>query len=467
MKNIKVADMTLAFNVNQLSFKEKIEIARHLDNLGVDVIDMPEIKKVTTDTLLIRTISSFVKNSAISVSTGLDFGDVDIALSTIQNAKKARIKINIPVSNVQMEYFCHKKPNKLLEIAKQIIEKCTSSNKEVELFAIDATRLDKAFFKSLVEFSIASGVKTITLCDDEGIMLPFEFASFIKGICEEIPEIQKVNLAVLCKNTNGMAIANALTAISAGVTEIKTVVGTKEFTPTELFSDVVTRCGAKINAKTNLQTHEIHRIISQIKWILGVAKGDKNTDGSFVLGSLNNQETLLDNNDTLETVKNAVKTLGYDLTDEDYNKVYDEFLKVASRKTVGLKELDAIVAGVALQVPPTYVLQSYVINNGNLISSSAQIKLKKGDKIQLGICVGDGPVDASFKALEQIIGTHYELDDFQIQSVTEGREAMGLAIVKLRYNGKLYSGNGISTDIIGSAIRAYINAVNKIVYGEM
>ena len=133
---------------------------------------------------------------------------------------------------------------------------------------------------------------------------------------------------------------------------------------------------------------------------------------------------------------------------------------------MGAAELEAIVASVALQVPDSYKLVSYVINNGNIINSSAQITLERDGKSLLGIAVGDGPIDAAFVAIEQIIGHRYELDDFQIRSVTEGKEAMGNAIVKLRFDGKLYSGNGISTDIIGASIRAYINAVNKIVYEE-
>ena len=154
------------------------------------------------------------------------------------------------------------------------------------------------------------------------------------------------------------------------------------------------------------------------------------------------------------------------MSEEDYAKVYDEFKRVAAKKSVGSKELEAIVASTALQVAPTYKLISYVINNGNIISASAQITLEKDGKEIAGIAIGDGPVDASFRAVEQIIGHHFELDDFQIQSVTEGREAVGSAIVRLRHDGKLYSGNGISTDIIGSSIRAYINAVNKIVHEE-
>ena len=133
---------------------------------------------------------------------------------------------------------------------------------------------------------------------------------------------------------------------------------------------------------------------------------------------------------------------------------------------MGIRELDAIVASAAMQVPPTYQLDTYVINSGNTISSSVHMKLRRADTVLEGICLGDGPIDAAFLAIEQITGQHYELDDFQIQSVTEGREAMGQTVVKLRSEGKVYSGRGISTDIVGASILAYINALNKIVYEE-
>lgn len=133
---------------------------------------------------------------------------------------------------------------------------------------------------------------------------------------------------------------------------------------------------------------------------------------------------------------------------------------------MGEKELDAIIASAALQVPPTYRLESYVINTGNTISASAQMKLTKNGQTLSGVSLGDGSVDAAFLAIESILGRHYELDDFQIQAVTEGREAMGESVVKLRSGGKLYSGRGISTDIIGASVHAYLNAINKIVYEE-
>ena len=139
---------------------------------------------------------------------------------------------------------------------------------------------------------------------------------------------------------------------------------------------------------------------------------------------------------------------------------------MAEKKTVTAKELDAIVANVALQVPAAYTLDNYVINSGNIISASAQITLEHNGKTVQGVCIGDGPIDAAFRAIDQIIGHHYELDDFQIQAVTEGKEAVGQALVKLRANGRVYSGSGISTDILGASLRAYLNAVNKIIYEE-
>ena len=160
--------------------------------------------------------------------------------------------------------------------------------------------------------------------------------------------------------------------------------------------------------------------------------------------------------------------MGYDLSEEDTAKVYEAFRRIADKKHfVGVKELEAIVATSAFQVPSTYRIDQYVVTNGNRVAAMANITLERDGKKLQGVSMGDGPVDAAFLAIEQIIGHHYELDDFQIQTVTEGREAMGSALVKLRSGGRLYSGNGISTDIIGASIRAYISALNKIVYESL
>ena len=152
---------------------------------------------------------------------------------------------------------------------------------------------------------------------------------------------------------------------------------------------------------------------------------------------------------------------------EEQEKVYEAFRDIAGKKEqVSIKELDAIVASAAMQVPPTYRLDTYMITAGNTISATAHIKLTKDGESVEGVYIGDGSIDAAFQAIEKITGCHYELDDFQLQAVTEGREAMGQTVVKLRSGGKVYSGRGISTDIVGASIHAYISALNKIVYEE-
>ena len=202
-----------------------------------------------------------------------------------------------------------------------------------------------------------------------------------------------------------------------------------------------------------------------IAWLLDTSREETSPTGNVGIGETAN--VTLDVNDEIGEVIKVVRQLGYELSDEDNAKVYEAFRRVATRKHfVGTKELDAIVASTALQVPSTYHIENYVINSGNVITATANILLdRNGEKLR-GVGVGDGPIDAAFLAIEQIIGHHYELDDFQIQTVTEGRDAMGSALVKLRADGRVYSGNGISTDIIGASIRAYISALNKIVYEE-
>ncbi len=168
----------------------------------------------------------------------------------------------------------------------------------------------------------------------------------------------------------------------------------------------------------------------------------------------------------MAAVSRRIVSLGYDVSNDDLNEIFRLFREIARSKPVDNRDLEALVAETAGQVAPTYQLDNYVINSGSAITATAFIRLLKDGSPHQAISIGDGPIDASFQAIEQILGRHYELDEFQIQAVTEGHEAMGDALVKLRYNGKLYSGRGLSTDIVGASIRAYLSAVNKVVFEE-
>ncbi|MEE1283454.1 MAG: alpha-isopropylmalate synthase regulatory domain-containing protein, partial [Acutalibacteraceae bacterium] len=250
--------------------------------------------------------------------------------------------------------------------------------------------------------------------------------------------------------------------LAAGADEIKAACGNNMgIAPLLTVSNIVRNSGDRLGISADLNYTEFSRIISQVSNITDVKPATDVSSSAVPYSEFN-----LTENDDAQTVADAVKKLGYDLSEDDNAKVYEAFKDLAKKKPVSNKELDAIVATNALQVTPAYKLNNYVINSGNIIISSAQITLEKDEQEKNAIAIGDGPIDAAFNAIEQILGHHYELDDFQIQSVTEGREAVGSAIVRLRSNGKLYAGKGISTDIIGASIQAYINAINKIIFEE-
>ncbi len=459
MKTIVISDTTLCRESGGFSFKEKIEIARQLDKLNVNVIELPAVQNVRTDVLLVRTLSSFVKKSVLSVAAGADVESIENAVAALSGAARPRIRIELSTSPVGMEYTYHKKPAKMLAWISEAVAKAKQSYADVEFCALDATRAESEFLSQAIAAAVAAGATTVSVSDDACRLLPDDFAAF----AADVASTAGVPVSVRCNNRNGMACAAALLATRReGVSGVKTSVG-GDCVPLEIFAETVRGCGADYGFATDVKCTELHRVVGQINWVADRAPNGKALSAEASKGET---ELYLDAKDSKEDVTVAVCKLGYDLSEEDSARVYEEFLRVAEKKKVGARDLEAIVASVALQVPATYQLESYIINNGNIIPSSAQITLTKEGKEMRGISIGDGPVNAAFLAIEQIIGRRYELDDFQIQSVTEGAEAMGSALVKLRYNGKLYSGKGISTDIIGASIRAYINAVNKIVYEE-
>lgn len=452
---IEIFDRTLCRDDRTFSFKEKIEIARQLEKLKVDTVEIGEIDNIKRDTLLVRTVASFVKDAVLSVAGGFSKEGIDNAVNALNTAKKPRIRIELPVSTVGMEYTCHKKAPKMLEYIKELVGYASEKCSDVEFCAVDATRAETDFLKEVIATAYSAGAKIVTICDTAAEMLPDSFGEFIKELKTD------GEIGIMCDNKNGLAVADAVIAIKNGANIIKTSVGGSDI-PLGTFASVIKNCGNSCSIESGIKITESGRIIKQIGWITDNVKNEK----TAVLTAQEENGMELDANDDSDTVLSAVMKLGYDLSEEDSAKVYEEFLRVASKRKVTLTELDAIVATVALQVPPTYKLVNYVVNSSNVITSSAQITLQKNGENLQGISIGDGPIDAAFLALEQITGTHFELDDFQIHSVTQGKEAMGNALVKLRKEGKLYSGNGISTDIISASIKAYINAVNKIVYEE-
>lgn len=470
MKTIHVVDVTLReYSKRQdisMGFKEKLEIAKQMDKIKVDVVEVPHMGESASDSLLIRTIANTLTNAIVSCPVGIDTAEADKAWESIKNAHAPRLHVLVPTSTVAMEYTCRMKPVALIEAIKTQVAHCAGLCPDVEFSAEDATRSDIAFVCEVIETAITAGAKTITICDNASAMLPHEFSAFIKEICERVPATATVEMSVSCGNDLKMAAANSFAAIDNGITQIKTAMSSKTSTAIETITRAIQLKGVEMGLSCAVKNTELNRAMSQMRWI-SEAKTETSAFDSGVAAANIHGDIELDSTADVRSIAAVCARMGYELTDDDIAKVYDAFIRVVDKKqSIGAKEMEAIIASSAAQVPPTYILERFVVNSVSDQGATSHIVLEKNGKTVQGVCIGDGPVDASFLAIEQIIGRHYELDDFQIQSVTRGREAVGDALVKLRANGKLYSGKGISTDIVGATIHAYLNALNKIVFEE-
>ena len=471
MKSISVSDITLksvsASDSPRLSFNEKVEVASTLDRLCADVIETAPITEGKQDVLFLHTISSLVKYSAIACPVGDTEESVCETYDAIKGAKKPRLVVSVPVSTVGMEYICKKKPQKVLEMIEALTKKAVSLCADVEVSFSDATRAEHDFLVKAIECAVTCGAKTVTVCDDAGTALPGEFGEFIATLAKDVPSLSEVTLAVAPSNAIDMASADAVAAIENGATCIKTSLIPDSGVYLESIAKILRAKGESLGVETYLDMTKLANAVSKMDFLTSQPTEKDKGSSPFDSGTGNGfGEIVIDGSESFAALAEIVEKMGYELSDEDLKAVYAEFKKAVGKKSIGAAELDNIIAATAMQVSPTYKLASYVINSGDIITPTANLELVRDGETLRGFCIGDGPIDAAFLAIEKITGHHYELDDFRIRSVTRGHEAMGSTLVKLRHNGRVFSGSGISTDIVGASINAYINALNKICFEE-
>lgn len=470
MKTIKITDMTLRAealsNDFSLSFKEKTEIARELDKLGVDVIELAPIGESKADTLLVKTIAAAVKTSTVAVPVGDSAESAAEAWSAVMEAQNPRLIVSMPVSSVQMEYASGKKPKAMLEHIEEMVTESARLCRDTEFCAEDATRAEPGFLYQSLSTAISCGATTVTLCDSAGTMMPDELADFVSAVFENVPAAEAVTVGVRCSDELKLAAAGVFAAIAAGAAEVKVTVNGEGAPSIEEIAGILRNRGDTLGIAAAIDMTGLKRSVRHMTHVTNTERSSTSAFDNEFRRETQGGELVLDSKADSAAVSKALKAMGYELSGEDFAKVYEAFRRIAVKKPVSARELDVIVASAAMQVQPSYKVISYVINSGNVIKATAHIEMEKDGKTLTGLVTGDGPIDAAFLAIEQIVGHHYELDDFQIQAVTEGREAMGSTVIKLRAGGKLFSGHGISTDVIGASIRAYVDAINKIVYEE-
>lgn len=456
MKKITVSDVTLRAikeeNKKVLTFREKLTVASLIAKTGVNAIELPLISNSKEDNVIYRTIVESVGNATVCAPCDILDGSVENAYEVVKTAKNFRLQVVAPISTVQMEYTYHLKAPKMLDRIASTVKKASELG-EVEFVMKDATRAELGFAVSCATIAKENGATIVTLCDDAGVFFPEEFASLVE-------EVKKVGVSVFVQPSNAltMATATAIACIKAGADGVKTASNSTLYLKTENFADVIRAKGDSLNVTCDIDYTAIHNTVKTIEGGIITAKDIEVSVKEADVLTLNGDASITD-------IISAIKSLGYELSYEDSSKVYEEFKRVCSKKSsIGSRELEAIIATSAMQVPSTYHLVSYVVMSGNVINATANVTLEKnGEKIS-GVSSGDGPIDAAFHAIEQVIGHHYDLDDFQVHAVTKGRGAVGSSLIRLRANGKLYPGNGVSTDIVGACIRAYVNALNKIVH---
>jgi len=499
---IKIFDTTLRDGEQSpgcsMNLKEKLEIAKQLEKMKVDIIEAGFAASSQGDFAAVKMIADTIKDSVVASLARTIESDIDRAWEAIKGASAPRIHTFIATSPIHMEYKLNMKPDAVLERAIAMVKHAKKYCSDIEFSAEDATRSDPMFLAKIFTAVIKAGATTINIPDTVGYTTPIEYYDFISKIRKNCPELDKVDISVHCHDDLGLSVANSLAGVSAGATQVEcTINGIGERAGNSAMEEIIMAFHTRrdvLNCDTRIVTKEIMRSSQLLSRITGVKVQPNKAivgENAFAHESGIHQHGMLKNAETYEIMtpesiglnkssmvlgkhsgkhafKNKIAELGYNITEAELEAAFIKFKAIADKKkTVYDKDIEAILDKETVQVPKAYTTERFVITCGNTITSTATIMLVKDEKRIEKVARGDGPIDAAFKAIEKIVGKELLLEDYQIESVTEGQDALGDALVKIKApDGVIYSGRGLSTDIIEASIFAYVNAVNKMLYME-
>lgn len=473
--------------------KEKLQLAKQLERLGVDVIEAGFAASSPGDFESVQTIANEIKDSSVAVLARTVKTDIDKGWEAIKNAASPRIHTFIATSDIHMRYKLKMDPKDVADRAEEMVRHAASLAPVVEFSAEDATRSDPEFLARIFDRVIQAGAKIINIPDTVGYTTPDEFAWFINEVRSKSDHLDKAVISVHCHNDLGLGVANTLAAIKAGATQLEcTVNGIGERAGNAALEELVMVLDTRrdvYQCDFNIKTTEIMKTSNLLTMITGVkvqpnkaivgANAFAHESGIHQHGMLNHQETyeimkpetiglnknkmVLGKHSGRHAFKERLDSLGYTLTQEELDMAFEQFKILADKKKqVYDRDIDAIVAKRIMVDTDKLKLVRYVINSGNTITSTATVLLQNGNGQQERVATGDGPVDASFNAIKKYVNLDIKLEDYSLQAITEGTDALGEAIVKISYDGMTHLGRGLSTDIVESSINAYLGAVNKV-----
>ncbi|MBF7096692.1 2-isopropylmalate synthase [Alkalibacter sp. M17DMB] len=472
--------------------REKLQLAKQLEKLQVDVIEAGFAASSQGDFESVRSIANEIKSSGVAVLARAVKNDIDRGWEAVKNAAFPRIHTFIATSDIHMKYKLKMDPEDVIKRASEMVSYASSLAPEVEFSAEDATRSDPEFLARIFDAVIQSGAKIINIPDTVGYTTPDEFYDFINEVKSKSSHLDKAIISVHCHNDLGLGVANTLAALKAGATQFEcTINGIGERAGNAALEELVmildTRrdrfdCDFNINTKEIMKTSNLLTMITGVKVqpnkaIVG-ANAFAHESGIHQHGMLSHQETyeimkpetiglsknkmVLGKHSGRHAFKERLESLGYVLTQEELDEAFEQFKNLADKKKqVFDRDIQAIVTKRAIEETDGIKLVRYVINSGNTITSTATVTLKKGNSVKEKVATGDGPVDASFNAIKKLLNLDVKLEEYSLQAVTEGTDALGETVVKVSCNGQRFVGRGLSTDIVESSINAYLEAVGK------
>lgn len=498
MEKIIIFDTTLRDGEQapgaSLNPAEKLEIAYSLAELGVDVIEagFPIASKGELES--VKQIAKSIKQASICGLARAIKTDIDAAALAVKYAKRPRIHVFLATSKIHMQYKLKKAEDEILRLAVENVKYARKFCQEVEFSPEDASRTEREFLFKVVEAVIDAGASTVNIPDTVGFAEPQEYGSLIRAIKENVPNVNKAVISVHCHNDLGLAVANSLEAIKNGARQVEcTINGIGERAGNasleEIIMNLKTRKDIFTDLESNINTKNIYKVSRLVSKLTGfvVAPNKAIVGGNaFRHESGIHQDGILKERSTYEIIKpedvgftgtgivlgkhsgrhalaERLKELGFVLTVEQLDKVGERFKLLADKKkNIFDDDLISLVEDEIRLVEPIWKLESFEINSGSNIAPKATVALKYKKKIHSAKSSGDGPVDACFKAIDKITGIKVELQDYRIEAVTKGKDALGEVAVMLKAKGKIVTSRGSSTDIIEASVRAYINALNKI-----
>ena len=477
-----------------MNLEEKIRMARQLEALGVDIIEAGFAISSPGDFESVEAIASAVERPIVASLARALKKDIDAAWNAVKKARHPRIHVFLATSDIHLQYKLKMTREEALKRIRENVSYAKSLCDDIEFSLEDASRTDLEYMCTVVQTAIDAGATTINLPDTVGYSTPVEIANMVRYVKEHVKDIDKAVISMHNHNDLGLAVANTLAGIEAGARQVEcTVCGIGERAGNAALEEVVmalkTRSD-KFGYYTNIVTEEIARSARLLSSTTGVKINPSKAivgDNAFAHESGIHQHGMMANSQTYEIMTpesvGVVKTnlvlgkhsgqhafskkmqeLGYVLSKDREDALFAEFKKTCDRKkNITDRDLIALVEAQENPESQTWALDSFVVNSGNRMTSTACISLKKnGEKIYQDVASGTGPVYASLRCVEKLIKHPFSLEDYQLSAVTEDRDALGEVFVKISDQSGVYRGRGVSTDIIEASILACLNAVNKM-----